>query len=597
MKFMFHILFFSQHFYFFTMKKLLTLTFALCAMGAMAQKVVIDGLPAEIAKNIKLERLTAPPLRKVPTNLPDNGGEACTNATALTLPTPGSCANVGTVVPPTVTNAVDASAILTANGGTNTGCASVGGTGLYDTWYSITTPATGVAALTFSGAGPVGRSGCGGNAECPAFVYQIFTGTCTGLTQTDCGLLTLRSGTDILLLSNTSVVLPSTTYYVRVTDFFDSNSTFTLSVRPVPAPPANDQCANALSLNTDPPGQAVAGCNFGAFGGDWSPPSATVANGGYNVGACNGNGWSSMDNSVFYKFGITSAQISAAPPAQQCTTAGGQPGLLASISAGGISCNGGVGTSAAQMMLMRGSCVNAAANFISCNAGVGSVNLPPTGSSCFSADTYTVVVDGNSGDNCKWTMNTVGIPIPPLPVSFDYFKAVPSDQHNLLNWRTLSESNNDRFEIQRSVNEQIYTTIGVIKGAGTTDIVQNYTYTDKAPTKVSYYRIKQIDTDGKFSYSVVVKVVAKTNQIAITDPTPNPTQSHINFNVIGSNNNDMRIKLMDITGKIIFDDVMQMQIGSNTYNYDVQLLPNGVYYIAAQDTKTKEQAFAKFVKQ
>lgn len=91
-----------------------------------------------------------------------------------------------------------------------------------------------------------------------------------------------------------------------------------------------------------------------------------------------------------------------------------------------------------------------------------------------------------------------------LPVTFMGFYATRSAQHIQLSWATAQESNNDRFEIERSYDGRQWNKIAIVFGAGNSNVVNKYSYTDKDIKKsLVYYRIRQVDLDGRSQYSAV----------------------------------------------------------------------------------------------
>jgi hypothetical protein len=91
-----------------------------------------------------------------------------------------------------------------------------------------------------------------------------------------------------------------------------------------------------------------------------------------------------------------------------------------------------------------------------------------------------------------------------LPVELISFTGKQLEKHNVLVWVTASEINNDYFEIERSANGVTFETIGIIKGANNKQQHQ-YEYRDEHPfVGINYYRLKQVDTDGKFAYSDII---------------------------------------------------------------------------------------------
>ena len=87
-----------------------------------------------------------------------------------------------------------------------------------------------------------------------------------------------------------------------------------------------------------------------------------------------------------------------------------------------------------------------------------------------------------------------------------YSNEAEREEDNIkLNWSTASEENNDYFEIQKSYDSEVFTPIGYVDGAGNSNEVLDYSYTDSETNK-AYYRLKQLDYDGEFEYSDIVVV-------------------------------------------------------------------------------------------
>jgi hypothetical protein len=95
----------------------------------------------------------------------------------------------------------------------------------------------------------------------------------------------------------------------------------------------------------------------------------------------------------------------------------------------------------------------------------------------------------------------------PLPVSWQQFEVLSKNGVNELIWSTSLELNNSHFVIERSADGNIFEAIGSQRGMGTTAQTSNYLFTDEKPLAgINYYRIKQVDFDGAFSYSDVREV-------------------------------------------------------------------------------------------
>ncbi|HEY1872397.1 MAG TPA: hypothetical protein VGG71_15140, partial [Chitinophagaceae bacterium] len=100
-----------------------------------------------------------------------------------------------------------------------------------------------------------------------------------------------------------------------------------------------------------------------------------------------------------------------------------------------------------------------------------------------------------------------------LPVSMFNFGGSIKNNDAYLNWSTATESNNKGFYIERSKDGQNFASIGFVKGAGNSSKITNYTYTDylikDLNVTTTYYRLKQVDLDGKYSYSNMLSLNMK----------------------------------------------------------------------------------------
>ncbi|HKH60110.1 MAG TPA: T9SS type A sorting domain-containing protein [Flavitalea sp.] len=126
-------------------------------------------------------------------------------------------------------------------------------------------------------------------------------------------------------------------------------------------------------------------------------------------------------------------------------------------------------------------------------------------------------------------------------------------QHNIvLDWKTSFESNSSGFEIERSYDGNNFTKIGFLKAAGNSSITRSYTFTDKEITQINnYYRLRQVDLDGKFTYS---KVIVIKNAVTAKMPFTllnNPVQSSIDIQFGETGEGTVQVRLTDVSGKLI----------------------------------------------
>jgi hypothetical protein len=125
------------------------------------------------------------------------------------------------------------------------------------------------------------------------------------------------------------------------------------------------------------------------------------------------------------------------------------------------------------------------------------------------------------------TLKGFSISALPVPVELISFSAMQIENSVQLTWATASELNNDYFDIEKLVNGSEFETIGRVSGAGNSNEIIDYLFTDKYINKSSFYRLKQVDFDNEFEYSEVIYVSVNqsvvdivTNETGITIHTP-----------------------------------------------------------------------------
>ena len=161
----------------------------------------------------------------------------------------------------------------------------------------------------------------------------------------------------------------------------------------------------------------------------------------------------------------------------------------------------------------------------------------------------------------------------------------------MLTWTTSEEYNNSHFEVQRSSNGNAFTKIGSVNGKGRQE--NTYNFTDEGPvTKINYYRLRQVDIDGKSSYS---KVLVLRNDLGkITGKiSPNPFSNFINVTYWLSKEEKIRIRLFDPSGKAVMTYSTRGNSGLNTVNLnDLQNIPKGIYTIelSGENVTFRQQA-------
>lgn len=168
-----------------------------------------------------------------------------------------------------------------------------------------------------------------------------------------------------------------------------------------------------------------------------------------------------------------------------------------------------------------------------------------------------------------------------LPVSLTEFKAKAVSNKAVLTWSTASEINNSGFEIEKSLDGTDFSKIDFVKGSGNSNILLSYISIDDNFTQTAFYRLKQIDFDGKIEYSRIVQLEkSKTGTIKIY-PNPIVNNATLNIEVVTDNKEAVNVTLVDISGRIIFQN--KFDATSNLINIPTQDLARGLYFVKVQN--------------
>lgn len=162
-----------------------------------------------------------------------------------------------------------------------------------------------------------------------------------------------------------------------------------------------------------------------------------------------------------------------------------------------------------------------------------------------------------------------------LPVEFSSFSVKVQDRDVLVEWTTASEVNNDFFEVEWSDDSRRFEPIGVIDGAGTSDGTKSYRFVHiNAPSGISFYRIKQVDFNGAYSYSTTKNI--RIGDIGSTRVYPTTVRDQITIEFPNSDANiDVDIYSMDgrKIKSMIFDGATLIK------TIPIDFLSNGMYII------------------
>jgi len=432
-------------------------------------------------------------------------------------------------------------------------CASYAGG---DVWFSAVVPASGDLVIDTQ-TGDILDSG-----------MQLYSGTCGSLTAIECD--DDDSGNGSMSKITRTDLTPGSTVYIRIWEYAgNSFGTFGLCVyEPAPAPNCSagnptpaDLCADAPVLN-----------NPNGFCGTTSS-SYTIGDPGDADVICG-----SPDNNSYLQFEAADVSLS-----------------IGWWVTGGSSCSSGVqfaifGGSCTSPSLVAGTCINP-------TGGTGSSGTWNISGLTVGA-TYYLYIDGYAGDVCNYVFAAqAGVQ---LPIELTYFNGKVSNGAHYLNWATASERKNAYFEVERSFDGTQFTKIGkVISKANQGISVQKltYDYADLEPADgINYYRLKQVDLDGKHSYSKVISLSSSKESNSIKNLYPNPTSSKLDLVVQVSQEDFYVIEVYDILGKRVDVQKIVLFDGINQHSYDASLLSKGYYRMMLKDDKGQILSKNSFIK-
>ena len=203
-----------------------------------------------------------------------------------------------------------------------------------------------------------------------------------------------------------------------------------------------------------------------------------------------------------------------------------------------------------------------------------------TGSNIYTAEQWSDPFDGSGN---LTILNSS------LPVELFRFVVSGDDQKAILEWATSSEQNNEGFEVQHSENAIDWENIGFVNGEGDTEsTMTGYEFThEDLVANTNYYRLKQLDFDGRIDYSwVVTHVVQKDLTVRAY---PNPVVDELQIDL---SEGQFNLAVLDLNGRVL-QQVNQVESATlNFINYE-----SGIYFVSIVDLSNQTQTLQKIIKQ
>ncbi|MCE7071954.1 T9SS type A sorting domain-containing protein [Dyadobacter sp. CY327] len=167
-----------------------------------------------------------------------------------------------------------------------------------------------------------------------------------------------------------------------------------------------------------------------------------------------------------------------------------------------------------------------------------------------------------------------------LPVTWKYFNVRNTgNSRPLIQWATSEETNASHFELERSENAVVFTSINTVAAAGHSMATNAYAYQEEfLPSGVYYYRIKQVDLDGKFNFTRVVSTIIEES--SIIKAYPNPVTDLLNIEsekVLGI------VEVFNVAGTRLYTSKQNL----NTMSLDMSKFPTGLYTVTTNGKSAK----------
>lgn len=201
------------------------------------------------------------------------------------------------------------------------------------------------------------------------------------------------------------------------------------------------------------------------------------------------------------------------------------------------------------------------------------------------ASVYNRVQLFTSTDTLENTADTItAITSASLPVTWGGFTAEKQNGLAHLTWKTLQEINTDKYIVERSADGANFFQIGFIKAAGNSSFALNYQYDDGKPLQgINYYRIKQMDKDGKFDYSAVRSLTfnSPNGDVSIS---PNPAKGRVGITITG-NTKPLKVYLVNGIGQ----QLQAYDMSGQYLEVNLATVAAGVYYIKIEGEGVSSQ--------
>jgi hypothetical protein len=170
----------------------------------------------------------------------------------------------------------------------------------------------------------------------------------------------------------------------------------------------------------------------------------------------------------------------------------------------------------------------------------------------------------------------------PLPVSLIAFNGKHNNGVSTLDWQTSQEWNSSHFDVLRSLDGRDFKSVATLDAAGNSNTLKNYTFNENiSGSGYVYYRLRQVDVDGKSTLSDIVRLRLGNSKEVSFDLYPNPFVDNLNASFTAGKNANATLVIRNINGQVLFTKTINVIKGSNTVQLNnLPVLSRGMYHVS-----------------
>lgn len=190
------------------------------------------------------------------------------------------------------------------------------------------------------------------------------------------------------------------------------------------------------------------------------------------------------------------------------------------------------------------------------------------------------------------SMGEVGVHLGnvPLPLELKSFTGKIQGTQNTLEWETLTEKNVAWHIVERSADNVHWREVGRRSAAGHSDASLRYALDDNDPLARSYYRLRSVDFDGRTAISHSILLTRPGDAFGISAVYPSPTPGHLTVQYVTENEEDVTVRVVNFTGKIVAEQHAESAKGLNQALLSLDALPAGTYTITVTNGSGMSEA-------